>query len=333
MTTGLLLGKFLPPHQGHVFLADFARLFCDRLHVLVCTLDREPIPGHLRFAWMRELLPHPNVTLHHVPDDVPQAPEEHPDFWPLWRDLIRRYVREPIDLVIASESYGRTLADVLGARFIPCDPARDLVPVSGTMIRNDPLGYWQYIPAPVRPYFVKRVCLFGPESTGKSTLARDLARHYQTVYAHEYARPLLDLKAGRCDGDDFPLIARGQVATEEAMARQANRVLFCDTDPLLTVIWHRTLIGPAPGWLEELADARRYDLYLLLDVDVPWIDDDQRYFRDEAPRRVFLEQCEAELRRRGRRYVLVSGTWERRLAEATRAVDALLAAASQEFRG
>jgi NadR type nicotinamide-nucleotide adenylyltransferase len=324
MTTGMLLGKFLPPHNGHVFLADFARHFCDRLHVLVCTLDREPIPGALRFKWLQELLPHPNVILHHVTEDLPQTPEEHPGFWPIWRDLVRRHIPESIDHVFASEPYGAKLAQVLGARFIPCDIARDLVPVSGTAIRNDPLGHWQYIPAPVRPYFVKRICLFGPESTGKTTLARDLSKHYQTTYAHEYARPLLDLKNGRCDPEDFPLIARGQIATEEAMARQANRLLFCDTDPLLTVIWHRTLVGPAPQWLEDLADSRHYDLYLLLDTDVPWVNDGQRYFPAPESRRVFLEQCEAELRRRNRRYVPISGSWEERRRNSIRAVDAML---------
>jgi NadR type nicotinamide-nucleotide adenylyltransferase len=324
MTTGMFLGKFLPPHLGHVFLADFARKFCDRLHVLVCTLDREPIPGHLRFEWMRELIPHENVMLQHVTDDVPQAPEEHPDFWAIWRDLVRGRVPEAIDYVFASEAYGRTLADVLGAKFIPCDIARDLVPVSGTAIRKDPLKHWEFIPVPVRPYFVKRVCLFGPESTGKTTLARDLARHYHTVYAHEYARPLLDLKEGRCDPEDFAFIARGQAATEDAMARQANRILFCDTDPLLTVIWHRTLVGAAPAWLDELADSRRYDLYLLLDIDVPWVNDGQRYFPDPAPRQTFFEQCEEELKRRNRQFIRISGDWANRKRESIRAMDSVL---------
>src|SRR5205814_5917310 len=100
----------------------------------------------------------------------------------------------------------------------------ELVPISGTLIRQDPIKHWEDLPEVVRPYFVKRVCVFGPESTGKSTLARDLARHFQTVYASEYARPLLDPQGGQCRPLDIPLIVRGQVATEDALARQANRV-------------------------------------------------------------------------------------------------------------
>src|SRR5688572_19641714 len=80
-------------------------------------------------------------------------------------------------------------------------------------------------------------------STGKSTLAKDLAAHFRTAHAFEYARPLLDGKGGRCDREDIPRIARGQVATEEALARQADRVLICDTDVLTTTIWSDVLFG------------------------------------------------------------------------------------------
>lgn len=316
---GMLLGKFMPPHRGHVYLADFARNYCEDVTILVCTRTCEPIPGELRYQWMRELCPRANVV--HVAEDVPQTPEEHPDFWPIWKDLVRRYAGDGIDYVFASETYGYKLAEVLGARFIPCDPGRDSFPVSGTAIRTDPMKYWEYIPDCVRPYYVKRVCVFGPESTGKTTLARDLARQYRTIWAPEHARPLLDVKQGRCDPDDIPMIVRGQVASEDALARQANRVLFCDTDVLTTTIWSRVLFGQCPQWIEDLARARRYDLYLLLDVDVPWVDDQQRYLRHQ--RREFFDLCERTLRDNGRRYVRLGGTWQERFRGACEAVDAL----------
>ena len=318
----MILGKFLPPHLGHVYCAEFARRFVERLTILVCTLDREPIPGRLRFEWTRELFP--DCDVRHVTDDVPQAPADHPDFWSIWRDLIRREMAAGPDFVFASEPYGFPLAEVLGATFIPVDVGRELVPVSGTAIRTDPLQHWRFLPACVRPYFVKRVCVFGPESTGKTTLARDLARHFGTVWVSEFARGLLDHKAGRCDPADIPVIARGQVAAEDAIARQADRVLFCDTDPLTTTIWSDVLFGDCPAWVRAEADRRTYDLYLLTDVDVPWVDDAQRYLPDR--RREFFDRCEAELRKRGRRYVTVRGTWDERRTTAVAAVESLLAA-------
>jgi NadR type nicotinamide-nucleotide adenylyltransferase len=318
----MILGKFMPPHLGHVYLADFARNFCDRLTILVCSIAREPIPGVLRYQWMREMFPDCDVI--HIQEELPQEPCEHPQFWPLWTAAIRRAIPTGPHFVFASEPYGQQLADVLGAKFMPVDIARDLVPISATAIRENPLANWRYIPPAVRPHYVKRICIFGPESTGKSTLARQLAEHFQTVYASEYARPLLDLKAGHCDPADFPFIARGQLACEDALARQANRVLFCDTDLLTTTIWHERLVGPCPTWLLEQAAARAYDLYLLLDIDVPWVNDGQRFFSSPADRRTFFEACENTLKSHGKRYVIIRGNWEERLAHAIGEVNALL---------
>ena len=136
----MILGKFMPPHLGHVYCVEFARRFAERLTVLVCTLDREPIPGRLRYEWMRELFP--DCDVRHVTDDVPQEPADHPDFWAIWRGLVRREVGGRPDYVFASEPYGVPLAEVLGSTFIPVDVARELVPVSGTAVRADPLANW-----------------------------------------------------------------------------------------------------------------------------------------------------------------------------------------------
>ncbi|HYV87856.1 MAG TPA: adenylyltransferase/cytidyltransferase family protein, partial [Candidatus Polarisedimenticolia bacterium] len=89
MSTGFLLGKFLPPHNGHVLLCDFARNFVDKLTILVCTLDRDPIPGHLRADWMREMFP--NCRVAHLTDDVPQEPSENPQFWETWKAIAKRF--------------------------------------------------------------------------------------------------------------------------------------------------------------------------------------------------------------------------------------------------
>lgn len=320
--TGLVLGKFMPPHLGHVFLVDFARHHVADLVVLVCSIESEPIPGELRFEWMRELFPQAGVRVVHVTDELPQQPEDDPNFWPLWREAIHSYFDGPIDYVFASEPYGYRLAAELGARYIPVDHARSLVQASGTAVRNDPMANWRSIPPCVRPYYVKRVCIVGPESTGKTTLATQLAAHYDTAWVSEHARPLLDHKQGQCDPDEIPLIARGQLAAEEAMARQANRVLICDTDLLLTTVWSDVLYGRCDEAVRQLASSRRYDLCLLADIDVPWVDDGQRYL--PHLRESFFEQCKSALEREGRSYVTLSGNWEQRFVTATKAIDALL---------
>jgi len=160
------------------------------------------------------------------------------------------------------------------------------------------------------------VCIFGPESTGKSTLAADLAREFRTVHVAEYARGLLDFKGGRCDPEDIPLIVRGQIASEEALARQANRVLFCDTDPLTTSIWSDWLFGDCPNWARQEARRRRYHLTLLMDVDVEWVDDRQRFLRREEQRQAFFDRCREALEAHGRPYVIIRGSWNERFSRA-----------------
>src|SRR5207302_10464947 len=129
------------------------------------------------------------------------------------------------DFVFASEDYGRRLAEELGAKFVPVDRERGAVPVSGTAVRSDPMANWSFIPRCVRPYFAKRVCVFGPESSGKTTLARRLADHFRTAWVPEYARTLLEANGGDVRCEDMEVIARGQAAAEDALARNANRVL------------------------------------------------------------------------------------------------------------
>jgi HTH-type transcriptional repressor of NAD biosynthesis genes len=327
-TTGLVLGKFHPPTLGHAYLVDFARQYVDRLTVVVATLGREEIPGTLRVAWMREMFPGVHVV--HLTEENPQCPEEHPDFWDIWRASLRGVVPEGPDFVFASEDYGFRLAEELGARYVPVDHPRALRPVSGTAVRTDPMRYWDFIPSAVRPYFVRRVAVVGPESTGKTTLAGRLADRYATVMVGEYARGLIDVCGGEVRDDLFPMILRGQRASEDALARQANRVLICDSEAFTTRLYRQLYLGDDPAYLREAAERRSYDCYLLTSPDTPYVQDPQRRHPD---RRVWFYERFAEwLSARGARYTILSGSWENRFDAACAAVDALIAEPPARFR-
>ena len=125
---------------------------------------------------------------------LPQAPSEHPDFWAIWRRALLAVLPGPPDRVFTSDPYGAELAATLGARWIPVDPDRVARPISGTAIRAAPLACWDHLPRPVRPYFVRRVSVFGPESTGKTTLAAHLAALHRTAWVPEYARAYLEAR-------------------------------------------------------------------------------------------------------------------------------------------
>jgi NadR type nicotinamide-nucleotide adenylyltransferase len=327
VTTGLIIGKFLPPHRGHAFLVENALREVERLTVLVCSLPGEPIPGERRVAWLREMFPGAEVLHHTEPN--PSQPHEHPRFWELWTASIRRLVPSGPDLVFSSEDYGDELARRLGARHVMVDRARRRFPVSGRRIREAPLEFWDFLPECVRPEFVRRVAVSGPESTGKTTLARRLAEHLGTAWVPEFARGYLEAKhAGGpipsppCEAADIPEIARGQIAAEEAAARRANRVLLCDTDLYVTRLYAEEYFGACPGWVREAATQRRYHLHLLLDADVAWAPDPQR----DRPqlRTELLARLRGWLEADGRPYVLVSGDWDERWRLALGAVQALI---------
>ena len=310
---GLILGKFLPPHRGHLHLIQEALRRVDTLTLLVCSLEREPIPGALRYEWMRELVP--NARVMHVTDENPQYPEEHPDFWSIWIKTIRDHEPSKIDVVFTSEDYGDELARRLDAVHECIDRERSVEPISGTAIRNDPMMHWEFIPEPVRPFFVRRIVLTGSECTGKTTLAPLLAAHHQTVWVPEYGREYVDALTRPLRFDDVEQIARGQIASEDRAARRANRLMILDTDLISTAVYSRHYFGEAPDWLDETIEARKGDLYLLSGIDVPWVADGMQ--RDRGDRREEMQQLFRDaLREFDVRRVEIRGSVEERLRRA-----------------
>jgi HTH-type transcriptional regulator, transcriptional repressor of NAD biosynthesis genes len=317
---GLVLGKFLPYHAGHAHLIRTARAQVDDLTVLVCSIAQEPIPGETRFAWVTES--HPDCRVIHVSEEVPQSPEDHPDFWTIWTDLIRRYVGS-VEAVFTSEAYGDPLAQHLSARHVCVDPQRSRVPVSGTAIRRDPLAHWEFIPAVVRPAYAHRVTILGAESTGKTTLAEALAKMFDTTWVPEYGRAYCEERDPRqLSLDDFDAIARGQIDMEDRAARLANRVLICDTDVRTTATWSELIRGGQSEWLATMAAMREYSHALLLGDDVPWINDGTRVLQHE--RRAHTVLLEDQLRLTKQPYTRIDGPFDERLERAAAVVRRVL---------
>ena len=171
-----------------------------------------------------------------------------------------------------------------------------------------------------------RVVVIGSESTGKTVLAEQLAAHYHAPLAAEFVRRYAQAKGAALDASDVEQIARGQITLEdEATARAGrsdSRLVIFDTDLNSTVVYARHYYGDCPAWIDEAARLRRADLYLILDIDVPWVADSQR---DREGRRPEMHQLfQRRLEEIAARYVEVSGSWANRFACATSAIDALL---------
>lgn len=165
------------------------------------------------------------------------------------------------------------------------------------------------------------VCVHGPESTGKTTLALELARHFWAPMVSEYGRRYCEIHGLDLDAGQLLEIGRTQSRlTQEAMA-QSDGLVITDTDALTTAAWSIMILGYVPDGLFD--DWPVPDLYLLTDIDIPWVDDGMRYYPAPADRRRFMAACEEVLDRAGTRVARISGSREARLKQAIAAIDAL----------
>lgn len=170
----------------------------------------------------------------------------------------------------------------------------------------------------------RRVVLTGAESTGKTTLARELARRYETAWAPEYLRTFVEQKGALPEPADSRLVADGHLAQEQALLAQAQHVLFLDTDLISTYLYHGHYFGEHPSWLLNLSVQHAGDLYLLADIDIPWIPDEGQ--RDGPSARAVLHaRFRSELATRNLPHVLLSGALHLRLRHACEAINQLLA--------
>jgi NadR type nicotinamide-nucleotide adenylyltransferase len=348
---GLVIGKFYPPHAGHALLVRTAAARCARVTVVVMAASVESIPLERRVAWLREIHAHDsNVTVTGIADDNP-VDLESDAVWnahvELMLEAVAATTRERLDAVFTSEGYGDELGRRLGVRHVAVDPPRATAPVSGTAIRADPVTHWDDLAPCVREYFAWRIVLVGAESTGKTTLAAELAarlamrdgpwRRCQWVpeLGRDVTADKLDRAAEDRGGDaamaditwatpDFVAIAEGQGEHERRLAASGGPVLICDTDAFATGIWHEHLVGTRSPETERLGSPAPFHLYLLTHPDdVPFVQDGLR--DGESARSWMTERFVARLDEDGRRWRWLRGSREDRVTRALAMIDELLA--------
>ena len=178
-----------------------------------------------------------------------------------------------------------------------------------------------------KPINLVKVVLFGPESTGKTTLSRHLAHHYNTVWTPEFAREYLQKKWNQerktCEVEDLLPIAIGQMKLENRLAKRADKVLICDTDLLETKVYSEEFYdGFVDERLNKAATENTYDIYLLTYIDTPWEEDD---LRDRPGLRLeMFNAFEKSLIDNNRPYIVLKGDKETRLKNAVETIDQII---------
>jgi nicotinamide riboside kinase len=290
-----------------IYAMYFAALFCQRLTVVAG--DFEPFPEVLEDAIKQAAAAVSAETEVDICVDI----DINIDFG--LTDLPR------CDFVFGCRADAAQIAKNFGGQFIP-------VNIDGEI---DGEGMAMLFSA-VEKNLPRRICILGPESTGKSTLAKNLAGAFGATLVPEYAREHITYrntdghgtdKHSPLTGADLELIARGQFVSQSILAGAEKNILIADSDLLTTSLYAETLFGHCPGWIEELSGdpSQIFDLYLLTSPDVPWVDDAHRV--DREGRAKFFEGCQQKLIAKGLAYVLIGGDWQSRFKQSVDAVTTL----------
>jgi NadR type nicotinamide-nucleotide adenylyltransferase len=250
--------------------------------VILSSLSDEPVPGEVRVAALSKHYRHEShrVTFsHHNDDAAPQVPQTLEE-WTYWRDLIngkpRRYY---YDFVIASEPYGKKVAELIDAEFIPFDPDRRLIDARGQDVRDHPDWEFSKLLPEFGAVMASTVVFFGQESCGKTTMTEAMGHEFDAYTTHEFARPYLESMDDRTVTDSkMGRIAIGQYALQKTARAKGDRMfVFHDTDLLSTIGYYRIYGGKPKPYLEDLFREAKADLYVVMNDEIPFEEDALRY--------------------------------------------------------
>lgn len=326
---GVVAGKLYPFHRGHRALIERALAECGRVTVLLGWHEAELIPGELRARWLRESLPQVDVVS--VDCDAAGLADDDSEAWA--RYTLARLGGAP-DAVFSGEGYGAVwagwMAGISGTAVahVHVDRSLGIVSTSGSAIRREPRARLHELDPHVARFFEpRRVVVLGAESTGKSTLSRELGEALATSpvpeYGARYTQALPSPQTYAWSEADFVAIAEGQLALEDAaLAAALAPVVICDTDAYVTALFCESYTGRRSLEVERLAAGRRYDLYLICDPTTPFVQDETATRRLEQ--RAFLHERELAYARRAGRTVELAGSRRERLSQALDAIGQML---------
>lgn len=316
MTIGFVLGKFAPLHRGHQLLIDTA--LKENEHVIVMIYhapDVTTIPLPVRAGWIRALYPTVKVI---EAWDGPMEVGDTPAIKAMHEAYILKMLGEQrVTRFYSSEFYGDHVSAALNAQDCRIDEARQRVPVSGTAIRQNLYANRRYLDAVVYRDLITKVVFLGAPSTGKTTLARELAKRFDTVWMPEFGREYWEQhqQDRRLTLEQLVEIAEGHREREDALISDARDVMFIDTDATTTFMFSMHYHGDVHPKLASLAreSIDRYDLFFLCEDDIAYDDTPDR--SGEADRAAMQVKIKVDLQQRGVTYVSLQGTVDQRVQQ------------------
>lgn len=327
---GMYGGSFNPLHMGHVDCMIQAANMCEKLFVVLSIgANRDEIDGRVRFRWLYQLTKHiGNVKIIMLEDNAETKSSYTEDYWMADSEIVKEQVGQKIDVVFCGSDYDEN------SFWNVCYPESELHifqrnEISSTEIRKNVYAHWDWIPDIVKPYYTKKVLLMGGESTGKSTLTINLANRFNTNYIDEAGRDISE-RSGTdllMLSEDFTEILLQHKLNEIKAIEHSNKVLFIDTDALVTQFYMNFLEDPGIARNKALSDAidalNTYDLILFMEPDVAFVQDGDRSTVIAADRKKYSDQIKKLLEEHGRNFVCVCGDYQERYEKAVEAVNGL----------
>jgi HTH-type transcriptional regulator, transcriptional repressor of NAD biosynthesis genes len=308
---GVVIGKFYPLHKGHQHLIKTAIDNVERLYIIICTKDGEQPNPLTRLKWMKKVYNRPNIIVKHIVDIY------DPNDSKLWAELTKKTIVCSPDVVFTSENYGHEYARYLKCVHELVDLDRISVPISGTLIRNNPFKYWDdYLIPLIRQFYTIRIVFCGAESTGKTTLSSRLANELNVAWVPEYGREYCEnfnILTKIWTICDFEIIANMQ-NEKENNAAQHNKMIICDTDSLTTNVWTDRYTQQKNNFKP---DYNQNTFYIFSHVEeTQLIDDGTRTDSNDEIRSWMHKELLQTMTESGRPVVILTGTYEQRYEQA-----------------